>query len=171
MATCSMDSHSEIRFSQQSELKKWITVNDTVMGGVSQSRVSIDKDNLRFSGLLSLRNNGGFASTRRVAPPLNWSSERRVFITVEGDGRRYQFRVRTNRGFDGVAYVVEFDTEAGQEQTMDFDLSEFSPRFRGWLIPDAPPLRFEDVSQVGFMLADKTPGAFDLRIRAVGQRD
>lgn len=44
---------------------EWRIVNDTVMGGRSQSSVTdIDDGLLRFSGLISLENQGGFASTR-----------------------------------------------------------------------------------------------------------
>ena len=46
-------------------LKNWNIVNDDVMGGISKSFLSInDENNLIFSGNVSLKNNGGFASTR-----------------------------------------------------------------------------------------------------------
>ena len=52
-------------------LKNWSIVNDDVMGGVSSSNISInDENNIVFSGFLSLKNNGGFASSR-----LNYSNE------------------------------------------------------------------------------------------------
>ena len=46
-------------------IENWIIVNDDVMGGISKSKLYIDKyNNLVFNGYLSLENNGGFASCR-----------------------------------------------------------------------------------------------------------
>ena len=48
--------------------KDWQTVNDGVMGGVSEGKFKItDKKTLEFFGTLSLENNGGFASVRTKA--------------------------------------------------------------------------------------------------------
>ncbi len=45
--------------------KDWQTVNDGVMGGVSEGKFKItDKKTMEFFGTLSLENNGGFASVR-----------------------------------------------------------------------------------------------------------
>ena len=46
-------------------LDNWNIVNDDVMGGISTSYLSVsDEKNLIFNGNLSLKNNGGFASSR-----------------------------------------------------------------------------------------------------------
>src|SRR5215213_57978 len=51
--------------------KDWQTVNDGVMGGVSEGKFKItDKKTLEFFGTLSLENNGGFASVRTKAKKL-----------------------------------------------------------------------------------------------------
>ena len=43
-------------------IKNWNIVNDDVMGGISTSTMSLNKEkNLLFKGNLSLENNGGFA--------------------------------------------------------------------------------------------------------------
>ena len=51
----------------------WGIVNDGVMGGRSSSRVERTDEGIRFSGNLSLANNGGFASTTpfRYTLPLS----------------------------------------------------------------------------------------------------
>ncbi len=47
------------------------TVNDGVMGGVSEAKFKIsDKKTMEFFGTLSLANNGGFASVRTKAKKL-----------------------------------------------------------------------------------------------------
>lgn len=45
----------------------WTVVDDRVMGGVSRSRIEDSGDGtLRFAGVMSLANNGGFASVRTL---------------------------------------------------------------------------------------------------------
>ncbi len=51
--------------------KEWQTINDGVMGGISEGKFKItDKKTLEFFGTLSLENNGGFASVRTKAKKL-----------------------------------------------------------------------------------------------------
>jgi monofunctional biosynthetic peptidoglycan transglycosylase len=86
-----------------------------------------------------------------------------------GDGRSYQFRLRTNRNADGVAYVANFTTKKDQIQSIQFNIKDFTPQFRGRLVRGAPALNFSDIAQVGFMLADKNPGRFVLQISHIRQ--
>ena len=52
-------------FSSEETSGIWRTINDDVMGGVSQSRFKLNSGGTAsFSGNLSLENNGGFASVR-----------------------------------------------------------------------------------------------------------
>ncbi|MDT0596129.1 CIA30 family protein [Glaciecola petra] len=161
--------NSHIQFSLTNEIDNWVIVNDTVMGGRSKAQLDIVKNMLIFSGSLSLQNNGGFASTRRVYKPVEWDPKQAFQITIEGDGRAYQFRLRTNRRMDGVAYVVGFQTVAGKSQSFTFEPSDFEPLWRGRYVRGAEALTFDDVSQLGFMLADKTPGEFSLKVKSITQ--
>jgi monofunctional biosynthetic peptidoglycan transglycosylase len=158
-----------IDFTNPKEAQNWIIVNDTVMGGRSRAGLGIEKDMLIFSGDLSLQNNGGFASTRRIYEPLNWNNSETFEIKMLGDGRSYQFRLRTNRNTDGVAYVANFTTKKDQSQSIQFNIKDFTPQFRGRLVRGAPALNFSDIAQMGFMLADKNPGKFVLQISHIRQ--
>ena len=113
----------------------WVIVNDDVMGGRSRAEATTDEQGLRFSGVLSLENNGGFASTRRLVSeaPAGATGLR---LQVRGDGRSYQVRLRDNQRFDGVAWRHEFNT-SDQWQTLELDLRDFEPVFRGWRVPGA----------------------------------
>ena len=52
-------------FEKNKELKQWFIVNDDVMGGISESNLSISNDgNGIFQGYISTENNGGFCSIR-----------------------------------------------------------------------------------------------------------
>ena len=147
------------------ELAPWLAVNDGVMGGVSRGRMVATEDGLRFEGELSLANNGGFASVRRVLE-ADLSAATSVRLEVRGDGRTYQFRLRLDQRYDGVAWRADFAT-SGEWQTIDLPFDEFVPVFRGRRVPEAGPVVAADIGQVGFLLADKTAGAFALDIRSI----
>jgi len=147
-------------------LEPWLAVNDGVMGGVSAGRMSETADGLVFEGVLSLENNGGFASVRRLVG-ADVAEASGVRIRVRGDGRRYQLRFRQGRRFDGVAWRAFFDTD-GAWLTVSLDFDDFEPVFRGRRVPEAGPLQAANVSQIGFMLADGNPGPFRLEIESIG---
>ncbi|MFN9123574.1 MAG: transcription-repair coupling factor, partial [bacterium] len=67
-------------------------VNDGVMGGVSSAQVAAAADGaLRFSGVVRLDYNGGFASIRRAATlPADATG---LAVTARGDGNRYRLTV------------------------------------------------------------------------------
>ncbi|MFC4701374.1 CIA30 family protein [Glaciecola siphonariae] len=158
-----------IAFETIAELENWVIVNDTVMGGRSRAQMQLQDNMLVFSGTLSLKNNGGFASIRRVYDPKSWLTNQAIQIKVIGDGRDYQFRLLTNRFMDGVAYVANFETVKGEETTLSFTAADFTPQFRGRLVKGAPQLSFEDIQQLGFMLADSRPGEFALKVASIEQ--
>ena len=92
-----------------------------------------------------------------------------ILIEIKGDGRSYQLRLRTNKGFDGVAYVATFSSSNDTWQTLVFNEEDFVAQFRGQIVSRAPSLSFSDVRQIGFMLADKQPGSFQIAIKNIGQ--
>ena len=161
-----------VDFSESGETNRWNTVNDGVMGGLSQSRLSSATDTTAvFEGVLSLENNGGFASVRRAPTDYFISGATAIEVEVKGDGRRYQFRVRTNDGFDGVAYRAFFDTAPDEWRRVEIPLSQFRATYRGRSVPDAPQLDPAKIRQLGFLLGDKRPGPFRLEVRTVRARE
>jgi NADH dehydrogenase [ubiquinone] 1 alpha subcomplex assembly factor 1 len=158
-----------IEMSEASELQNWVIVNDTVMGGRSRANLRYADDHIQFTGDLSMRNNGGFASIRRIYEAVTWQSKKTIQIVVRGDGRNYQFRLRTNRYMDGVAYVKAFSTRKGEWQTITFSEDDFTAQFRGRLVARAEDLSFSDIMQLGFVLADGQPGGFELHVKAITQ--
>jgi monofunctional biosynthetic peptidoglycan transglycosylase len=143
----------------------WRAINDGVMGGVSTSEMTSFEEGLRFSGELSLENNGGFASVRRQVG-ADLSAATHVRMIVRGDGRRYQFRIRQDNNFDGIAWRAEFQARENWHE-VELPLSTFVPVFRGREVGDAGPVIPSRVAQIGFMLADKQSGAFRLDIRSI----
>ena len=148
-----------------SSAEPWRSVNDGVMGGISSGGMIRVDDMLRFEGELSLENNGGFASVRRMVDP-ELSKAKSVRLKLRGDGREYQFRLRTNDRLDGIAWRAKFRT-TGDWQTVNLEIKEFEPVFRGRLLADAGPLNTGEIRQIGLMLADKRPGPFRLEIKSI----
>jgi len=147
------------------EVPRWLAINDDVMGGISQSRIKLSPTATAiFSGQLSLENNGGFASIRKRADNYNLDGCTGVILKVKGDGRTYQFRVKTDGLYDGIAYRALFATDAHHWQTITLPFDSFCASFRGRPVPEAPVLRPEQIRQIGFLLADKQQGSFRLEI-------
>ena len=144
---------------------RWRSINDGVMGGRSNGGMVQATDGLKFEGVLSLENNGGFSSVRRLVGQ-SLSGQTRVRLDVRGDGREYQFRIRQNGRFDGVAWRALFPTSSDW-QVVEIPLDAFIPVFRGRVIREAGPVVASDIQQVGFLLADKQAGKFELEIRRI----
>jgi monofunctional biosynthetic peptidoglycan transglycosylase len=147
------------------DVEPWRSINDGVMGGLSAGGMVQSDSGLKFSGRLSLENNGGFSSARRsVSQDL--SNATGVRIQVRGDGREYQFRIRQSSGFDGVSWSAPFSSSEKWQQ-IDIALDQFIPVFRGRTVPQAGPVVPSEIQQIGILLADKTAGRFELEIRSI----
>ena len=142
---------------------KWNIVNDTVMGGRSSSRWSKNSSALSFEGFLSLENNGGFASVRHDLNNINLSSTEGIFIKVKGDGRKYQFRIRSQAS-RWANYSQEFKTKKDIVQSFFLPYKDFKPSWRGRSVRNVPTLTGKDVRGIGFLLGDKVQGKFKLEI-------
>jgi monofunctional biosynthetic peptidoglycan transglycosylase len=158
-------------FAQESA-EEWIVVNDGVMGGVSRSAfVDSDSGYASFQGVMSLENNGGFASVRHRIAPRALDGQSGLALRIRGDGRSYQVRLRTDLAFDGIAYRAEFETVSGEWQTITIPFSQFEPTWRGRRPPGAPPLEAGEVQQIGLMVADGIEGPFQLDVEWIQAGD
>ncbi len=147
------------------DIEPWRSVNDGVMGGLSAGRMVPIEDHLRFEGVLSLENKGGFASVRRLIEQDLTNAES-VRLHLRGDGREYQFRLRLEDRWDGIAWRAKIET-TGEWQIIDLAFVDFDPVFRGRKVADAGAVVAASIGQIGFMLADKRAGPFSLEIRSM----
>jgi NADH dehydrogenase [ubiquinone] 1 alpha subcomplex assembly factor 1 len=151
-------------FDGSDSLDQWRTVNDGVMGGVSDGRRRIaDQGSMEFFGKLSLENNGGFASVRSQASELRLSDGDVIVARVRGDGRRYYLNMRTNAPRMAFSYRADFQTEADQWQEIRIPVRDFRANWFGRKVPGAA-LDPASVNSIGFLLADKIPGPFQLQV-------
>ncbi len=155
-------------FVDAAEAERWLIVNDTVMGGVSEGKASPTEDScLLFSGSISLENNGGFASIRSRPTNFGLGGFRGIRVRVKGDGRTYQFRMRTDRNLDGIAFKHEFETVENAWVEVELPFASFAPTFRGRILRDVKPLDANDIRQFGFLIADKIAGSFNLVVASI----
>ena len=152
-----------------SEAADWWVVNDSVMGGVSESRVDEKADSIVFSGTLSLENNGGFTSARKTLTE-DWSGVDSLRMKVKGDGRQYIATVRVQgRSMSRIYYRQAFDTVAGEWIDLELSVDDFDAYAYGRRMPTVPQLSstIERASSVGLMLADKNPGPFSIEVSQI----
>lgn len=152
-------------FRDKTQAEHWVSINDNVMGGVSQGSVSTTEDScLSFSGAISFKNHGGFASIRTLPRDFDLGGYKGIRITVNGDGRVYQFRLRPDGNLDGVAFRQEFSTTANTWLSIDLPFASFLPTYRGRILQDVKPIVAAEIRQIGFLIADKVEGPFRLLI-------
>jgi len=154
----------------------WYTVDDNVMGGISNSSVIIDTEahSLSFTGAVSLENNGGFVSTRSQWTGNDLSAFDGIALRVRGDGNTYRLRILTEETGSAVAYTGFFATEAGTWQEVYIPFSELVPLYRGFVVTAAGPIDPQFIRSFGLMLSDKQQGEFSLDvdwINAVAQSE
>ena len=152
-------------FSDESVAKQWISVNDNVMGGISEGRFRISKDNtLVFSGNLSLENRGGFTSIRTRPKDLNLDGYDTIALRLKGDGRAYYVNLMTSSRSAASSYRAPVKTKKGSWQEVRIKLKDFVYTSFGRIVAGAAPLKAKDVQSLGITLADKKAGPFRLEL-------
>lgn len=121
-------------------VEQWGSLDDVVMGGVSESQVQAGQNSLIFSGEVSTANSGGFTSIRmrNLEVPLNLTGADGLELLVRGDGQRYKFFVRGETRWDGVAHAQSFDTMNDQWATVRLPFRDFVAVFRAKTLADTP---------------------------------
>lgn len=156
-------------FDEPESQDKWLAVNDGVMGGVSQGGLEVTGDGIAvFKGVVSLENNGGFASVRTSPGDWDLSPYQGIALRLRGDGKKYSFRLRTDRRFDGVSYSQTFEAPGSEWQTLLLPFSRFEPTWRGRPVPGAPPLDPAGIQGFGILISDKQEGPFRLEVEWIG---
>ena len=149
-------------FTKEANLKNWCVVNDTVMGGESAGKMGADaQGNGLFEGHVSLDNNGGFTSIKYDAGKIELQGYNKFVIVLKGDGKTYQFRVKTNSN-DYYSYVYSFETNDNW-QTIEIPFSSMAPSFRGQSLNMAN-FPGDYLEEIGFLIGNKTAEDFKIAI-------
>ena len=152
-----------VDFSRSEFLREFRVVNDGVMGGVSTSRLGTTAGVMLFEGVVSLENNGGFASFRG---PVRFSAtSAALLLTVRGDGQRYKLTLKLDDSIGTTQYQAAF-VAPREWRTLRFVPADFAASFRGRPVA-APTVRFSDVQYLGLLISDKQSGAFKVELKDI----
>ena len=125
-------------FSNPEVVRAFRVINDSVMGGKSASRLSLQPGFMLFEGEVSLENNGGFASFR--GPARFAAGTTALLLTVRGDGQRYKLSLKSDDSIGTAQYQAVF-VAPRDWRALRFVPGDFTASFRGRAV-DAPILRF-----------------------------
>jgi NADH dehydrogenase [ubiquinone] 1 alpha subcomplex assembly factor 1 len=149
-------------FNTNTKTNDWKIIDDGVMGGISKSVITIDEDgNGIFEGHVSLENNGGFSSVRHQFKTVDVSKSKRFILRIQGDGKSYQFRVKSQLN---IYYSYKFDFKTNKDwQIIEIPFDELIPTFRGRTL-DMSSFPNKAIEEVGFLVSNKKEEDFKLKI-------
>ena len=152
-------------FTEADAPKQWQTVNDGVMGGVSEGKFKItDTKTMEFFGTLSLANNGGFASVRTKAKKLSLEKDDTLVAKIRGDGRQYMLNLYPNKQRMAYSYRATVQTKKDEWIEVKVPLAKFEATSFGRIVKNAGLVKPEEINSLGFMLGDKKAGPFKMEI-------
>ena len=149
-------------FNESSPLKGWYVVDDVVMGGRSAGSLFVNAEGHGvFKGYVSLENNGGFSSIRHRFKRMSVEGFTKVKLKVKGDGKKYQFRVKSSSR-DYYSYVATFST-TGEWQDIEIPLESMYPAFRGRQLKLS---NFDQstIEEIAILIGNKEEESFELLI-------
>ena len=144
---------------------QWFAVNDDVMGGRSTSSIVQLPDSIQFAGQLSKKNNGGFASMRRlVRPPANPTGFNAFALRASGDGQVYQLRARLSD--NRLSYAASFVLPQGQTSQLKLPFNSLVPTFRGrtFQLAEATAFNLSFLESVSILVGNKQEGPFCMEL-------
>ena len=141
---------------------EWRSIDDPVMGGVSESQFVATDEGAAFTGTVSLEQGGGFASVRAPESHYDLDAHDGLQLRLRGDGKRYWLTMYTETG-GSVSYRTQLAPPADWS-TVAVAFDRLAPYRRGRHVPNAPPFDSSQVRTLGFLIADKQAGPFQLEV-------
>ena len=152
-------------FKPTSNIANWYIVDDVVMGGRSEGNFYLSEQGHGvFSGEVSLENNGGFSSVRYRFNDKNVEGFKKIILTLKGDSKRYQFRVKSKAN-ERHSYITYFET-TGEWETIEIYLKDLWPSWRGMQL-DMANYPAENLAEIAFLIANNKPESFSLEINKI----
>jgi len=149
-------------FTKKAGMQNWYVVDDTVMGGVSAGKMGVSAEGHgMFQGHISLDNNGGFSSIRYDVGKTKLQGYSKFVIALKGDGKAYQFRVKTKSG-QYYSYISSFITNKTW-QIIEIPFNSMVPSFRGRTL-EMDNFPGDYLEEIGFLIGNKKEEDFKLAI-------
>lgn len=159
--------------------QSWYGVNDTIMGGLSRSKLTISPLGYGiFSGHVSLANGGGFASVRSELA-LDVSAFAGIYLELDSDrSKHYKVNLKDADTPESTVYQAMMPAPKHQTfgvasasfplwQRIDIPFSDFHPQCRGKAI-ERPELDLTRLKSIGLVIAAQQSGDFSLKIKSLG---
>ena len=150
---------------KNNKIDKWHSTNDDVMGGLSNSKMKLDKNgNGVFTGTVSTENNGGFAMVRMPLDINLLDDSKKIVLEITGDGKPYQLRIKSDRS-QKHWYIHTFQTSTKFE-TFEIPLKDLYPSYRGRkLILDN--FSSNTIKEIAFLIGNKKNEEYKLTIKKI----
>lgn len=152
----------------KADVQQWEIENDVVMGGKSRSEIhhinSEGLDMMKFTGHVSLENDGGFAQTQcHYAPHLDVSAFSQIMISGTGDGKTYTLRFETDDR--EVAYESKFIADKNFEAIIKFE--SLKKVFHGEAVPDRPDFNSAKVKTICLLIGNGVEEDFEIALTTI----
>lgn len=141
---------------------EWRSVDDPVMGGVSESAFVAADDHAVFTGTVSLDHGGGFASVRAPEDSYDLGDHEGLRLRLRGDDKHYWFTAYTEAG-RSISYRTRLAPPT-EWTTLEVPFDTLTPYRRGTKVSDAPSFAPTQVRTIGFLIADEQQGPFRLEV-------
>ena len=139
------------------------------MGGRSDSQLKMTPNNhAQFSGHVSLENNGGFCSIHQTVeknPYIIDDKSVAFVLLLKGDGKDYNFRVRTPNGRHSYGYT--FPTEKNEKwKTISIPFDAMEATYRGEPV-EVPNYTGEDVVEMQLLIGNNKEETFEILLATI----
>ena len=124
---------------ENAQFSQWLPLNDTIMGGSSESFCIVNKQGLIFKGDL-IEEGGGFISCRSplLNPPLELSSFKGIQIDLDGGGRTLKLalscnlkrNIFSNLFIGNIRWVASLPTNISGTTQIRIPFKSFKPTIR-----------------------------------------
>lgn len=145
----------------------WRTVNDGVMGGLSESEIILHENSILFKGLVSLENNGGFASMRSLITKQSLTNCKTVSLRYRSNSndRIFGLSLKNSQTYSIPYHKHLFSPKSTQWETIKLNLSDFKHYKISKIIGSKMPNKaLEDVYNIAIIVSDGKSGAIDIEI-------
>lgn len=143
----------------------WQVVNDTVMGGRSQSEVYYTKESVVFKGRVSLENNGGFASLRSPYGEWDLTSYQTLTIRYRSTGFDMAWTMKDEQPYYKPSFKGKLPNTQGAWTTVMFELRALQAyslgRPLGYTVSNK---ELKQIIRLGIISNEKRAGDFELEI-------
>merc|ERR1712193_157794 len=146
---------------------EWELLMDSVMGGISEADVeNMDDGNLKWSGQLSLENNGGFAQFygyigRKLT---GFDGVRMSLRTTDPSRDFYATYARDMR--NGLMFQHPMKL-TGEFKSYEMEFNDYEFQFMGWTANWVPRPNGMNIRNVGMLIMDKNTDPFEVHIENI----